>query len=425
MTFVTFLIGTRTNAVKQRVWWSTAAALVFVLLAAGTSDAGAALKTGDRVGELTAEQAAAVASDFPGLTMPAGILSAPDGRILWSRSPDSRRAMASITKIMTAVVAIDRLALDDTATVPARALRVGESEADLKRNEVLTVEDLLEALLVKSGNDAAVTLAERVAGSEDEFVKLMNEEAQRLGLANTHFTNAHGLDEEGHHTTAADLAVLSRYAMTKPAFRQYVGSKTAKIGTGSSARTLEASNKLIGSYPGATGVKTGWTSDAGYSLVASAMRDGVELTAVILGTTREATRFAEARKLLDWGFEHYRPQKVAGAGSPAGEVAVTDYVDRVVPATVSTDTTAVVFDLDGPIERRTRLLPGVKAPVERGQQVGTLALRQGDRLVATVPLVAAEAVPRPGFFERLSIGIRRTWLRLTGKPTVAESTALS
>ena len=357
--------------------------------------------------------------------MKAGALVSADGNVLWTRQPAQRRAIASITKIMTALVVLDRLPLDDTATVPPEAVTLGESDAQLKKGETLSVSDLFEALLVKSGNDAAITLARRVSGTEDGFVTLMNEKAAELGLTNTHFANSHGLDENGNYSSAEDLAVLARYAMTREAFRKVVGLAAARIGNGKSARIVESSNQLIGSYPGANGVKTGWTSDAGYSVVASAARNGVELTAVVLGTGSERARFSEARKLLDWGFEHYRPQRISTKDTRVGAVGVTDFIDTTVPAIASRDETAVVFDVDGPISRKVRLMPGVRAPVRRGQRVGSIAITQGGRLLATVPVVAAREVDAPGIFERLTIGIRRVWLRLTGEATVATSTALS
>ena len=213
--------------------------------------------------------------------------------------------------------------------------------------------------------------------------------------------------------------------MTQAEFRKAVGLRAARIGNGKSVHMIESSNQLLSSYAGANGVKTGWTSDAGYSVVASASRNGIELTAVVLGTGSERARFSEARKLLDWGFKHYKPQRISTKDTPAGTVAVTDFIATTVPVIASRDETAVVFDVEGPISGKTRLVTGVRAPVERGQRLGSIAITQGGRLLATVPVVAARDIEAPGVFERLTIGIRRLWLRLTGEPTTATSAALS
>lgn len=435
MTFLSALIGKTTRQVKRtcrimRATRALVATALVVLLASGsigvTSQRSyAALKSGDVLGGLSAEAASTVASDFPGLSMKTGALVSSDGDVLWTRAPSQHRAIASITKIMTALVVMDTLSMDDTAVVPPDAVSLGESDAQLKTGETLSVSDLFEALLVKSGNDAAITLATRVSGSEAKFVSLMNQKAAELGLKNTHFANSHGLDEEGNFSTAEDLAVLARHAMTKEEFRKAVGLRAARIGNGKSVHMVESSNQLLGSYAGANGVKTGWTSDAGYSVVASAARNGIELTAVVLGTGSERTRFSEARKLLDWGFRHYQPRRISAKDTPAGSVAVTDFIERTVPVIASRDETAVVFDVEGPITRKTRLVPGVRAPVERGQRLGSIAITQGGRLLATVPVVAARDVEAPGILERFTIGIRRLWLRLTGERTTATSTALS
>jgi D-alanyl-D-alanine carboxypeptidase (penicillin-binding protein 5/6) len=337
-----------------------------------------------------------------------------DGRVLWSREPSRRRAMASITKIMTALVVLDRLKLTDKVTIVPQAAAVGESEAQLNAGDVLTVKDALSATLVKSANDAALALAIRAAGSEKKFVALMNAKARELGMAGTHFANAHGLDEPGHYSTAEDIAVMSRVAMTKPVFRDIVRRRSVRIGRGSAARALDSSNLLLGTYPGANGVKTGWTNDAGHSVVASARRGGVSLVAVVLGADSDTARFEEAARLLDWGFEHYRPVRASVAGSVAGTVAVSDYIDREALALVARDQTATVFDLDGAVTSRTVLPDEVQAPVTRGATLGALRVTQGSRLLANVPLVADRNVAAPRFLERVGIAVRRLWLRLFG-----------
>lgn len=374
-----------------------------------------ALGATDRIGdyELSSAPAAVVAAS-PDPALAAGVLSTSDGRELWSRDVERKRAMASTTKIMTAIIALENASLEETIAVSSSAGRVGESVAGLKTGDVFTMRTILEGMLVKSGNDAAEALAIHVGGSEDEFVEMMNAKAAELGLASTHFANPHGLDEEGHYTTARDLAVLSRYAMSNDEFRRIVGMPSVDLDGQGPAPELETSNLLIGDYIGTTGVKTGWTNDAGYCLVASAKRRDVELFAVVLGAKTEQSRFDQAKALLDWGFEHYSSRYVASEGETLGAVPVIDYLDIEVPAVVDEAVKAPVFDLDGDVERQVDLFAGVEAPVSAGDKVGTLTLKQGERLLAQVPLVAGESVERPGFFERIWIAIVRGWRSITG-----------
>lgn len=389
--------------------WVTALSVCLIVASAAYASAV------DRIGDAELATApATLAASAPNVKMAAGVLSTSDGRELWSRNVDQERAMASTTKIMTAIVALDNSTLEETMSVSSSAGRVGESVAGLKTGDVFTVRTVLEGMLVKSGNDAAEALAIHVGGSEDGFVKLMNDKAADLGLTSTKFANPHGLDAKDHHTTARDLAVLSRYAMSNDEFRRIVGLPSVDLDGQGPAPELETSNLLIGEYLGATGVKTGWTNDAGYCLVASAKRRDIELFAVVLGASTELSRFDQAQKLLDWGFEHYTSRYIASADETLGVVPVTDYLDVSVAAVIEEPVKAPVFDLDGEIERKVDLYAGVKAPVERGDKVGTLSLSQGERLLAQVPLVAANSVEPPGVFEKIWIAIVRGWRSITG-----------
>jgi D-alanyl-D-alanine carboxypeptidase (penicillin-binding protein 5/6) len=385
------------------------------VVAAPLSAHGAPRET-DRIGELSvSDSPAEVVQAAPDVGMKAGILVAPDGRLLWGRVIDERRAMASTTKIMTAIVTLENTDdLEEQVTVTQRAARVGESEADIRAGERYTVQELLEALLVKSGNDASVALAEHVGESQDDFVRMMNEKATEPGLADTRFANPHGLDEFGHYTTADDLSALSRYAMANEEFRRIVGLEETTIDGGKGKRTLESSNLLLGRYDGASGVKTGWTGRAGYCLVATAERGGNELTAVILGADSESIRFDQAEDLLDWGFTNYTTPVLVSTSETLSALPVNDYIDVTVDAVVATDVVAPVFVPDGEVVRELKLAEGVDAPVTAGDRLGTLTITQGTRLVTQVPVVAATAVERPGFFERVQIAFTRLWRWISG-----------
>ena len=378
----------------------------------------------DLIDGVAAQSAGVGVGALPDVGMKSGALLDGEGRVIWARRPLDKRAMASITKIMTAVVALEHSSLTEQVTIPKASVAVGESTAFLRPGEKLSMQEVLEALLVKSGNDAAIAIAQHVAGNEDEFVKLMNEKATELGLTNTHFANAHGLDEKGHYSTAYDLGVLARYAMTKPAFKQIVGMKTVVIGSGKRKETLQSTDLLLGNYTGAMGIKTGYTADAGYSVISAAQRGGVTLYAVVLGTPSELQRFREARELFDWGFSHYRPMQLGVGGTVVGEAAVGDYLDVTVPAAVSQDTTVPVLDVKGPIVRSVTVAT-VRAPVKKGDRVGTVTFKQAGRIITSIPLVSTEDVGKPNIFERVWIAIVRGWRRVFANAPAPAATALS
>jgi D-alanyl-D-alanine carboxypeptidase (penicillin-binding protein 5/6) len=346
--------------------------------------------------------------------MPAGVLRTFDGRTLWERDADAERAMASTTKVMTALVVLDNAELTDTVTVSADAAAVGEAEVGLVAGETYTVQQLLEAMLVHSGNDAAFALAEYVAGDETAFVGLMNEKAAQLGLVHTAYTNPHGLDETGHFTSAADLATLSSVAMADPRFAAIVSMPKLEVRAGGVSKSFENSNKLLSSYVGANGIKTRWTNDAGYCLVASAERGTVGFIAVVLGTTTGNERFEQARALLDWGFAHYAETQGASQDATAALVPVSDYLDRTVTAKVAEDAVVPVGDLDGEVVTRVDIVSEADAPVDSGQRLGTLTVVQGERLLAQVPIVAERSVPAPDAWEAIGIWLTRLWRSVFG-----------
>jgi D-alanyl-D-alanine carboxypeptidase (penicillin-binding protein 5/6) len=395
--------------------------LVFGLVLSLATPTWASVDAADRVEGAKPSATGVPTAAMPDVGMREGLLCTSDGRVLWSRHESDRRAMASITKVMTAVIVMENADTNDEVTISAAAKATKFSSPFLKVGQRITVHELLEALLVRSGNDAAVALAEHVSGSEKEFVVKMNAKAAELGLRRTHFVNSHGLDVTGHYSTAEDLAILSRYAMSKPKFREIVAQKTCTVSAAGSSEEAENTNLLIGNYDGANGVKTGWTDNAGYSVVVSAKRGNVELFAVVMGTPNEQARFRAARDLLDWGFVHYREQELAAAGTIVGAAAVADYINATVPAVVSEDTSLAVFDLAGPIRRKVKLVT-VSAPVREGDRVGAVTFVQAGRLISTVPLVAGADVRAPTAIERLGIAIARAWRRLRGQPVRAVAT---
>jgi serine-type D-Ala-D-Ala carboxypeptidase (penicillin-binding protein 5/6) len=391
-----------------------AAALVAAMFASA-APAAAAVLDNDLIGTVRVGSSTERRSKAPDLYIPAGMLTTIDGRELWARDQERRRAMASTTKIMTAVVVLERADLDDTVTVSRNAAtKVGESGMNLQPGEKLTVRQLLKGLLVQSGNDAAVALAEHVGGSVPGFVKLMNDKARALNLINTHFANPHGLDAKGHYTSAEDLTALARYAMRDPIFRGDVAEYRARVTGDRYSHDLVSHNALLKKYKGAEGIKTGWTDDAGYCIVAAAKRGRVELVGTVLGAASEASRLGQAYRLLNWGFKHYKMTTVVTAGEPLGRVRVSDWLDAAVPAVTAEATQVPVFDLAGPLKRNVELQSEVSAPVKTGQRLGVITVSQGGSLIAQVPLVAARDIAAPTWSQRVGIFFGRMWRGIFG-----------
>jgi D-alanyl-D-alanine carboxypeptidase (penicillin-binding protein 5/6) len=389
----------------------------------GVTPALAAVEGTDLIGGRPAGSSPALTAQAPDISAPAGYLVTSDGRVLWARLPDQRRAMASLTKVMTALVVLDETVPSRVVTVTAAATAVGESDAGIVAGDRLTIQQLLEAMLVKSGNEAATALAIDVGGSVKGFVKLMNEKAAALGLKDTRFANPHGLDQDGHYTSARDLAALGAYAMRDPRFREIVAKRKVVLTGEAGRRTLDATDELLGKLEGAEGIKTGFTRKAGYSFLGAARRAGIELISVILGTRSESARFKQTASLMDWGFRHYRVTKLGTVGAPAGAAAVSDYLDRTVPLVVAETTSLPVFDLAGPVQQKWDVRATVNAPVTKGRRMGTLTFSQAGKNLATVTVAAAAAVPAPGPWEAFTIWLARTWRSVSGGPSMAPSVA--
>jgi D-alanyl-D-alanine carboxypeptidase (penicillin-binding protein 5/6) len=337
------------------------------------------------------------------------VQSSVDGHTLAARAADTPRAMASITKLMTALVALEHLSLDDVVTVPAVAARVGESSLDLHQGQRMTVRDLLIGTLVPSANDAATTLAVAAAGSEARFVALMNRKARELGLTGTHYRNPHGLDQPGHESTPRDIAVLLRDALRVPVIRRYAGMSRATLSDG---RVVESTDNLIGHVRGLVGGKTGHTSDAGWSQAAFARAGGVGITAVVLGSPSEEQRDADLAALLRFGFDSYRRVTVV---DPARTYATIPVGWGLTPVrAVAPHPIVRPASTDRPLRERV-VVPAVAAlPVRAGERLGTVVVTDGTRVVARSPLVAAASTSAPDASEKAWWVTRRAVHHLVG-----------
>lgn len=338
-------------------------------------------------------QAAAV--ELPLTSRAALLMEKTTGQILFAQNEHEKLEPASVTKIMTLLLTMDAidsgaLAYDDVVTVSANAAGMGGSQVYLAEGEQITVEELLKCVCVSSGNDAAVALAEKVAGVTELFVEQMNNRARGLGMDDTHFVNPTGLTAEGHVTSAHDIALMSRELLTKhPDIRSFTTIWTDSIRNGTF--DLANTNKLIRRYDGATGLKTGYTASAGYCISATAEREDMELIAVVMKGETADKRNADAKALLNYGFSAYALVSAAPE-EPLPALPVTMGETDSVSLTLPPDAlTAVVEKAQAAaLERRIDLPESLPAPVRQGQQVGTLTLCSGDTELMTVPILAAE-----------------------------------
>jgi serine-type D-Ala-D-Ala carboxypeptidase (penicillin-binding protein 5/6) len=320
------------------------------------------------------------------------------GEVLYERNADARMPMASITKLMTAVVTLESVAPREVVTVRGPAPSIGESSIDLQRGEQLSVRDLLTAALVQSANDAAYALALYVAdGDVSRFVRLMNEEAEALGLQDTRYVRPDGLDTPGHYSSAEDTFALARRAMEEPLVRRIVRRRTARIDGGRMVRTW---NDLLATFPGLIGVKTGHTDDAGWSQVAAARRHGTTVYAVILGSRSRAARNADLEELLEWGFDQYGRVTIVREGARYATAGIP-FSDERVDLVAHTGAERVIrIDSGVSFVQRVVAPTIVELPVEEGERLGEIVVLDGERAVARRPLVAAQAVSEPSFGQR-------------------------
>ena len=342
------------------------------------------------------------------------LMDAATGTILYESNAHEKLAPASVTKVMTMLLimeAIDggQLRWDDPVTASEAAAAKGGSQVYLKVGETMTVADMVKSIAVSSANDCACAMAEHIAGSEGAFVEKMNQRAAELGMNDTHFVNCTGLDDDpaakDHKTSAHDIAVMSRELLANhPDIKQYTTIWMDTIRDG--AFGLSNTNKMVRYYPGCTGLKTGFTSSAGYCLSASAARDGLELIAVVLGADTSPNRFAACKSLLDYGFANYAlysPAMQEGASIPV-TLGQSESV-AVIPET--SPQLLVEKSKVNTITSEVTLEPAVDAPVAQGQKLGMLTVKAGEELLAEIPLVAETAVDRLGFPAVMGMVLRK------------------
>lgn len=364
--------------------------------------------------ELLLSPAAMLRSRAVEVTAPSAILmEASTGTVLYEKNPDEIRSPASITKIMTLLLIFEnlekgRISLEDEVTTSAYAKSMGGSQVFLEEGEIQTVDTLIKCIAVASGNDASVAMAEYIAGSEAEFVSMMNEKAAQLDMKNTHFTDCCGLTSDAaHHTTARDVAIMSRALITQyPAIYQYSGiwmeDITHVTKQGSKPFTLSSTNKLLKQYQWTTGLKTGSTSKAKYCFSATASKDGVDLIAVVMGAEDFKIRFAEAKSLLEYGFsvtkiyvdenrEQLAPVDISG-GKETQLAVVAEGEFRYL------DTAGADFSR---IEKAYDYKDMLSAPIEKGEEAGRISYTLDGQEIGSVAILAAQTVEKADLWDYL------------------------
>lgn len=355
------------------------------------------------------------AGQGPGLTpaslqsASAVLMDADTGTVLFAKEPHQKRPPASVLKTMVALLVLEQVQagnrkLEEAVTASRRAASMGGSQVYLKEGEVFPLEDMLKAVLIGSANDAAVAVAEHVAGSVEAFADLMNAKAEALGMRDSLFVTPHGLPpgpgQAGDVSSAHDLALLGRALARHPLALQWAATREAPFRQGKFI--LRNPNKLLGTFSGLDGLKTGHFKEAGYNLAATAERNGSRLIAVVLGAPSGQVRFDETARLLTWGFHAVRREIAIRAGEAFAPVRVRGGKEREVRLVAAARVTVFRLPGDGAkLEREAQVPPAVPAPVEAGQKVGTVAVKRGGEVLGQTDLVAAKTVPRAGLLERL------------------------
>ena len=366
----------------RRFLWLTA---VFCCLAAGFATSPVAAKP-DKEGPPKLDAKAWIAID------------ARTGEPLAESHAGKRLPMASTTKLMTAYLAMRRLPMQKKLTAAGYDSIPGESLMGLEEGQKVSVKDLLYGLILLSGNDAAVTLAEGVSGNEPRFVDLMNSTAVKLGLDDTHYDNPIGLDGKSHYTSARDLASLSRTLMEMPRFRKIASSRTAKLRSYDPPLEIETINHFVLNNSWAQGIKTGHTEKAGYVLTSDGRKRATELIGAVIGTPTEESRDAETVELLDYGFSLYRKRVPVRPGRVVAEVPVK-YQDEGLGLT-SKEPVRIGLQEDEKATVTTDVPEEVEGPIRKGQRFGRATVAVGGDVIATVPLFSMAAVEKPSLLDK-------------------------
>ena len=342
----------------------------------------------------------ATAEGGPSISVPSAILMDQDtGTVLFEKNADEQRAPASVTKIMTLLLITEALkkgtlTWDTPVSVSAEAAGMGGSQVYLKEGETMTVDEMVKCIAVVSANDCCVAMAEAISGSNEAFIEQMNKRASELGMMGTHFNSCTGLDTEDHYTTARDIAVMSRELMKHDEIKKYTTIWMDSVRDG--AFTLSNTNKLVRFYEGATGLKTGFTSAAGYCLSGTATRDGLSLIAVVLGGETSDKRFEDAKALLNFGFSQFSLYKYQ-PDTPTPVKVIKGLEDSVRPILAESPAFLVPKGKEKDVSYTVKLPQSVAAPVDPGQKLGSIDYTLDGESIGSIDLIAEKNIPRVTF----------------------------
>ena len=433
-----------TPLVKRSAQLTVGLACAVALVAGIPSVAGAQVLTTDNICGKAADARGIAAEDLPDIDASNAFVMGKNGTVYYARSADEQAKIASITKVMTAILAVENCKMDEKITVSNAAATVGNSTAGLLEGDEFTVEQALRGLMIPSGNDAAIALAEHVGKKLDPktkdavatFVKAMNERAKKLGCTGTLFENPHGLDFDewagDMHSTAHDVALMMQEAMKDDTIREVMASKDPWIEvTGADgsdhSHSMDTHNVLLG-QDGNIGGKTGTTDDAGYCFASAYNRDGDEIYTVVLNSSTTDQRFADTATLASWYYDHKvtveiaNTQKKTANGNPLmARVSQTDWTDKTIDATLADPTAqATVFSLAGEVTEKVSY-DDLSGTVHVGDKVGSVTLKQDGTKIAVMDLVADEEGTGPNPIEWLLVKLDRLGRRIDNRPLTAES----
>ncbi|SHI01225.1 D-alanyl-D-alanine carboxypeptidase family protein [Sporanaerobacter acetigenes] len=332
------------------------------------------------------------------------------GNIIYEKNSHDKLPPASITKIMVLLIAMESLErgtinLNDEVVISGNAAGMGGSQVYLEEGEIQTIENLLKAICLRSANDASVALAEHMSGSEELFVKKMNEHAKELGMNNTNFMNVTGLPNEGHYTTAYDIGIMSKELLKHPKIHDWLNLWMSEMKVGKNkdvVQSLVNTNRLIRDYEGANGIKTGSTSEAGFCLSASAKRGNLQLIAVILGCETSKIRFNETKKLLDYGFANYDSITVGRKNDLMGKVLVEKGSSEEVEAILERDACILLpKGSEGNLEKEIIISESILAPVDNHEKLGELIIKFNGKEIDKINIIAKNSVDKANFKDML------------------------
>jgi len=333
--------------------------------------------------------------------------------VIWGKFENEQRAMASTTKIMSAIVVLENANLYDVVTISKKAAGTGGSQLKISTGDKITVNDLLYGLMLRSGNDAAVALAEHVGGSVEGFAELMNRKASELGLTNTNFVTPHGLDDDNHYTTAYELAVITDYALNNEKFATIVNTKSCSISINGNSRDIYNTNELLGSLYGVDGVKTGFTGNALRCLATSTTRDGHQIITIVLGADTKKQRTEDSIKLIEYAFKNYTRINVKEIVEKEFEnwnqinskrIYINKGSEEVIKLALDDIQRPVIPIKNGEketIKVEINAIYNYEAPVEKGEKIGNVIVRKGDEIIESIDILCDKTVEKKDIYDYL------------------------